>query len=192
MNRDTWLETPEGAFAVRDGGGPGRDVLLVHGTGHTLEVWEPLAAVPRHRSFVMAGSPRPRRVQRVRREAPTDWLNAGIDPALVEAFTRRAFYPDGDRWRRRPTMEEVERLTRLDAGREILPARDVYDRVQVPTTFVFAERGLYRDRRSDVQGIARKMGACFIVVEAGHNVHMEQPGKLADVIRDMATGLKSP
>lgn len=31
-------------FAVRDFGGRGRDLLLVHGTGHNLEVWNPLVA----------------------------------------------------------------------------------------------------------------------------------------------------
>ena len=30
-------------FAIRDFGGSGPDMLLVHGTGHNLEVWQPLA-----------------------------------------------------------------------------------------------------------------------------------------------------
>lgn len=40
---DLILETAGGKFAARDYGGTGRDVLLVHGTGHNLEVWSPLA-----------------------------------------------------------------------------------------------------------------------------------------------------
>ena len=41
---DRLLATAAGEFAVRDFGGAGPDVLLVHGTGHNLEVWTPLAA----------------------------------------------------------------------------------------------------------------------------------------------------
>ncbi|HAH05931.1 MAG TPA: alpha/beta hydrolase [Elusimicrobia bacterium] len=37
------LKTERGPFAVRDFGGKGRALLLVHGTGHDLEVWTPLA-----------------------------------------------------------------------------------------------------------------------------------------------------
>lgn len=39
---DLLLDTGSGRFAARDFGGRGRDVLLVHGTGHNLEVWGPL------------------------------------------------------------------------------------------------------------------------------------------------------
>lgn len=37
------LGTAQGPFAVEDFGGGGPDLLLVHGTGHNLAVWEPLA-----------------------------------------------------------------------------------------------------------------------------------------------------
>lgn len=37
------LVTRNGPFAAWDFGGDGPDVLLVHGTGHNLEVWRPLA-----------------------------------------------------------------------------------------------------------------------------------------------------
>ena len=40
--RDLLLNTDRGRFAARDYGGRGRDVLLVHGTGHNLAVWTPL------------------------------------------------------------------------------------------------------------------------------------------------------
>ncbi|MEJ2654432.1 MAG: alpha/beta hydrolase [Acidihalobacter sp.] len=39
---DLLLNTDCGRFAARDFGGRGGDALLVHGTGHNLEVWEPL------------------------------------------------------------------------------------------------------------------------------------------------------
>lgn len=37
------LATRNGPFAAWDFGGDGPDILLVHGTGHNLEVWRPLA-----------------------------------------------------------------------------------------------------------------------------------------------------
>lgn len=41
--QDLILDTGQGRFAVRDFSGTGPDLLLVHGTGHNLEVWTPLA-----------------------------------------------------------------------------------------------------------------------------------------------------
>lgn len=37
------IKIDNGEIAVRDYGGKGKDMLLVHGTGHNLEVWKPLA-----------------------------------------------------------------------------------------------------------------------------------------------------
>ena len=37
------ISTNAGPFAIRDFGGRGPDLLFVHGTGHNLEVWSPLA-----------------------------------------------------------------------------------------------------------------------------------------------------
>jgi len=128
-------------------------------------------------------------VRQVVAQAPADWLNAGIDPQLVESFTCRSFVSENGRWRRRPTMEEIECLTRLDPQRRILPAREVYDLVQVPTSFVFARHGLYRDRRAEVEGLAEKNAARFVEIDAGHNIHIQRPQELAGVIREVGTAL---
>ena len=37
------INTNAGPFAIRDFGRRGPDLLFVHGTGHNLEVWSPLA-----------------------------------------------------------------------------------------------------------------------------------------------------
>ncbi|WP_185981661.1 alpha/beta fold hydrolase [Skermania sp. ID1734] len=37
--RDVLVETPTGSLAVRDYGGAGPQVLLLHGAGHNLEIW---------------------------------------------------------------------------------------------------------------------------------------------------------
>ena len=41
--QDRLIATAVGAFAVRDFGGRGVDALLVHGTGHNVEAWGPVA-----------------------------------------------------------------------------------------------------------------------------------------------------
>lgn len=280
---DTWLQTSTGSFAIRDSGGPGRAVLLVHGTGHNLEVWEPVAALLRAEFRVMSFDLRghgqtpvdsveaedhwrdlaaliaalelpdpilaghsgggyaatahvasggaaaglvvidgfvpdsreiavrstgvvPRDklwelfrygwkatdaekeawVQRVKAEAPTDWLNAGIDPSRVETFTRRSFLRHGDHWLRRPTLDEISRLSQLDASRPILPSAEVYDRIRAPATFVWAKQGLYRERRADVVQLAASAHATFVEADSGHNVHLQQPALVAQAIRDLA------
>ncbi len=52
--QDCLIETRHGRFAVRDYGGEGPPLLLVHGTGHNLEVWTPLAAILRDRFHILA------------------------------------------------------------------------------------------------------------------------------------------
>jgi len=42
--RDRSINTTSGTLAVRDHGGDGRDVLLLHGAGHNLEVWRDVVA----------------------------------------------------------------------------------------------------------------------------------------------------
>ncbi|HOY10789.1 MAG TPA: alpha/beta hydrolase [Candidatus Omnitrophota bacterium] len=54
MFSDKLVAASSGRFAVRDFGGEGRDVLLVHGTGHNLEVWGPVAALLRQRFHAVA------------------------------------------------------------------------------------------------------------------------------------------
>jgi len=43
--KDLLVSTSSGQFAVRDFGVNGSDLVLIHGTGHNLEVWGPAAAL---------------------------------------------------------------------------------------------------------------------------------------------------
>lgn len=52
--RDKVVETDRGPFTVRDFRGNGKDVLLVHGRGHNVEVWRPVAHRLRERFHVVA------------------------------------------------------------------------------------------------------------------------------------------
>src|SRR5215469_10405323 len=42
---DFFIKLYEGNIAVRDYGGSGKDILLVHGTGHNVEAWQLLANI---------------------------------------------------------------------------------------------------------------------------------------------------
>jgi pimeloyl-ACP methyl ester carboxylesterase len=43
--RDFFIDTVEGKIATRDYGGNGKDILLIHGSGHNLEAWQSLANI---------------------------------------------------------------------------------------------------------------------------------------------------
>ncbi|OGS07825.1 MAG: hypothetical protein A2270_01135 [Elusimicrobia bacterium RIFOXYA12_FULL_51_18] len=53
-NSDLTIKTTAGVFAARDYGGVGRDILFIHGTGHNLEVWAPLAESLRNKFHLAA------------------------------------------------------------------------------------------------------------------------------------------
>ena len=283
--KDCLIKTPSGAFAARDYGGAGRDILFVHGTGHNLEVWAPLSDLLREHfhltAFDMRGhgqtpavSASPEQywrdigpvaaalglknpllvghstggyaltayaasggdcsaiaildgftldnrktpeeakgwylpkeqlwemfrygwrtgeaekeayVAQVCAKAPGDWLNAGLDPALIAAFTRRAFLQAGNAWVRRPTMEEIAIVSNPDPAAEMYPSVDIYDKVTVPAAFVFAAKGLYANRRKDAEtAVSKKPNRLFIPVEAAHNLHMQKPAEVADGILKLA------
>ena len=278
QNKDLILKTPSGAFAARDYGGSGRDVLLIHGTGHNLEVWAPLVELLRPKfhltAFDMRGhgqtpadSASPEQywrdigpvskalglnkpllvghstggyavtayaasggdcsaiaildgftldnrktpeeakgwylpkeqlwemfrygwkageaekeeyVAQVCAKAPGDWLNDGLDPALIAAFTSRSFLRAEDSWVRRPTMEEISIVANPDPTEGMYPSVDIYDKVAVPAAFVFATKGLYTNRRQDAEAAAsKKPDRLFIPVEAAHNLHMQKPAEIA-------------
>jgi len=53
-NSDLLIKTSAGIFATRNYGGVGRDILFIHGTGHNLEVWAPLAESLRNKFHLTA------------------------------------------------------------------------------------------------------------------------------------------
>ncbi|HLP98909.1 MAG TPA: alpha/beta hydrolase [Sideroxyarcus sp.] len=281
MGEPQLLKTTVGDFAVRDFGGNGPDLLFVHGTGHNLEVWNPLAscltgefrmatfdmrghgqtpaqssdpeqywrdiaevasalglnrpllighstggyAVSAHAAnggdcsgivildgFVLDGRKTPeetkdwylpreqlwdlfrygwvaspdevdRYVAEVCRKAPGDWLNSGVDVALVEAFTRRSFLHRNGTCLRRPTMEEIAMVSVPDPAQPIYPALDLYERISVPAGFVLASNGLYGNREADIAAVvAARANRRFLKLDCGHNVHMQKVAEVADFV----------
>jgi len=268
------LETAQGSFAVCDYGGKGQDMLMVHGTGHNLLVWQPLVeclkndfhlyafdlrghgqtsvdstsyeqywhdinfilkalrlkkpvlvghssggyAVTAHAAkgrecsgivvldgFVLDerkvgekdkaysfdkqklfemfrygwhanGDELESYIKEVCAAAPSDWLNQGIDIELVEQVTRNSFLNEGGVYVRRPVMEELDILSNPEREAEIYPARDIYNRVNVPMGLVLASHGLYAARKSEVKTLVENNPKrYFAKVDAGHNLHMQIP-----------------
>jgi pimeloyl-ACP methyl ester carboxylesterase len=109
--------------------------------------------------------------------------NAGLPPALIEAVTRRAFMSMGDVCLRRPTLDDLEAVCRNDTSAPIYPAREIYRRLRVPAGFVFASRGNFARRREEVKAVASEADdRWFAEIDAGHNLHMQQPGKVAELL----------
>lgn len=281
MIESTLVQANGARFSTRDYGGLGPDLLFVHGTGHNLEVWNPLVeqlrgvfrmvafdlrghgqtpaesqdaeqywrdiaalipalglknpllvghstggyAVSAHAAsggecsgivmldgFTLDGRKTPeelkgwylpreqlwglfrygwvasaeemeRYLETVCRNAPEDWLNAGVEPSLVAAFTRRSFMPQGAGFIRRPTMEEIALVSLPDPERQVYPAVDLYDQITVPAGFVLASRGLYGNREADLKRVvSARENRYFVKYDCGHNVHMLKAAEIADFI----------
>jgi pimeloyl-ACP methyl ester carboxylesterase len=137
-------------------------------------------------------------VAQVCEQAPGDWLNAGVPVEQVAAFTRRAFLAQGDergdgRLLRRPTMEEIARVSQPDPGALICPSVDLYQRLSVPAGFVLASQGLYASRRAALEAVvAQRANRHLRVLEANHNVHLQQPRAVAGFVIEMGLGRVEP
>jgi pimeloyl-ACP methyl ester carboxylesterase len=115
--------------------------------------------------------------------APGDWLNDGVPPELLASMLRRYFVEEGGAWLRRPTLEEIAVVGAPDAGRPILPWRGIYDMVDVPLLFVWADRGLSADRRGVLEAIAAaRPNRRFAALGGSHNLPMQRPAALAATI----------
>ena len=132
-------------------------------------------------------------VEQCVREAATDWLNAGARPELVRQVVRRSFLHRGDRWERRPTINEIVTVAGPDPGRAIYPSVDLYDRITSPLTIVLADGGFYAQRRAEVQAIVDAVPDRRLVdISSNHNVTMTRPAELAAVILELVAGQTSP
>lgn len=131
-------------------------------------------------------------VEQCAREAGGDWLNAGARHELVEEVTRRSFLRRGNRWVRRPAVEEIVTVTAVEPDAEVFPSVEVYDRLTCPMTIVLAADGFYASRRDDVRGVVDAVpGRRLIDIDSNHNIPMTRPAELAaiilDLVRDRAT-----
>ncbi|WP_455385835.1 alpha/beta fold hydrolase [Acidihalobacter prosperus] len=110
---------------------------------------------------------------------------AGVPYALVEAVARRSFIPAREGYLRRPTLDDLEAVCRNDVSAPIYPAREIYRRLSVPAGFVFASRGNFARRRDEVRAVASEgENRWFAEIDAGHNLHMQEPGKVAELLLD--------
>lgn len=125
-------------------------------------------------------------VEQCVRESGEDWLNAGARPGLVEEVTRRSFLRRGDRWVRRPGVEEIVAVSAPERGAPVFPSVDVYDRLTCPLTVVLATDGFYASRRAEVRAVvAAAPGRELVDMAGNHNLPMTRPAELASVIADL-------
>lgn len=116
-------------------------------------------------------------------EAPTDPLNAGVNPELLRSMLERSFVETDGMWLRRPTLEEIKTVSAPPRGATIGPYRTVYDRIDAPLLLIWAEHGLSAARQHEVEAIAAGTTTrTFVAIDAGHNVPMERPVELARII----------
>ncbi|WP_129840541.1 alpha/beta hydrolase [Streptomyces sp. RFCAC02] len=122
-------------------------------------------------------------VEQCVREAGDDWLNAGARPGLVREVTLRSFLRRGDRWVRRPAVEEIAAVTAVSPAADVLPAVDVYGRLTCPLTIVLPSGGFHAARRDEVRAVVDAApGRRLIDIDANHNVPMTRPADLAAII----------
>lgn len=132
-------------------------------------------------------------VEQVVSEADGDWLNAGVDPDVLRAVTRRAFTKTDDRWLRRPTLSEIDATRQPSGGADIHPSVEVYDRVVQPLALVLATDGLYSSRRERVEAVAgERANRVFVEVSCGHNIHLLRPREVVKVVLDLIAGTDAP
>ncbi|MFH1377164.1 MAG: alpha/beta hydrolase [Planctomycetota bacterium] len=115
--------------------------------------------------------------------APSDWLNTGVDPSMVEAFTRRSFFETDGVCLRRPTLDEIDVVRVPDPKSDIFPSVDIYDKISVPAGFVLASKGLYGNRRDDLLAVIRKRTNRYLLdVDCSHNAHLLATDAIAEFI----------
>lgn len=117
--------------------------------------------------------------------ADGDWMNDGVDPALLRAMLFRCFARDGDVWLRRPTLDEIAVVSAPDTASPVFPAADIYAKAAAPSILIWADGGLSKDRRADLELVEkRNPSSRFIALNGGHNLPMQQPRTLAGTVAE--------
>ncbi|MBN1172649.1 MAG: alpha/beta hydrolase [Micromonosporaceae bacterium] len=120
--------------------------------------------------------------------ASAEAFNAGAREELIRAVARRSFLQDGQRWIRRPTMEEITAVTDVPPDAAIYPSSEVYKRIQCPMTMVLASNGDYATRRDEVRAIINtRLNRSLVGVTCNHNVPMVCPSALTDIIINLTS-----
>lgn len=100
---------------------------------------------------------------------------------------RRSFLCcDDTLYERRPSLEEITVVSAPDPHAAIYPSMDVYTHIKCPITFVLPGRGIYTQRRDEVQTLVDTAANRELVeISANHNVPMTQPSELAAIVGDV-------
>lgn len=125
-------------------------------------------------------------VEQVVADADQDWLNAGVDPAVLRALTTRTFTKTENGWLRRPTLSEIDTVRQPAEDADIYPSVEIYDRVVQPLALVLAADGLYAGQRERIAAVAaNRANRVFAEVACGHNLHLLRAHEVAAVVLDL-------
>ena len=180
----------------------GRCAALVCIDGFTLDAADdlrrPAATIPEADLFrlfrygwVATTAERDAYIEEEVAKAPSDGFNRGIDAALLRAMLWRCFAPYGEKWLRRPTMEEIATVSAPPPIGAVRPTREVYDRIDAPVALIWASDGLSNDRRGEVEAIAaQRANRRFAALEGTHNLPMQRPEALSHAVAELLAALE--
>ncbi|MDQ4092021.1 MAG: alpha/beta hydrolase [Actinomycetota bacterium] len=122
-------------------------------------------------------------IDRVVREAGTDWLNSGADPQHVREVTTRSFLRVGQHWLRCPTLEEIDVVAQPNCAGAIYPSVDIYGRIDRPLSLVLASDGFYAQRHFELDALIQaRPKRTLVQVQSNHNVPMTHPQQTANTV----------
>jgi len=156
MIESTLVHANGALFSTRDYGGVGPDLLFVHGTGHNLEVWNPLVETLRDKFRMVA----------------FDLRGHGQTPA--ESTDAEQYWRD---------IAALIPALGLNSPLLVGHSTGGYDQITVPAGFVLAARGLYGNREEDLKRVvSARPNRYFVKQDCGHNVHMLKATEIAEFI----------
>jgi pimeloyl-ACP methyl ester carboxylesterase len=184
-----------GAYAATAHAAAGGDVAqIVCVDGFTLDPVEHLQDPARHAppplktlfemfryGWSASSAERAAYIDQMTEAAPDDWLNAGVEPALLRHMLERCFEKIPGGWRKRPSLEEIAVVSAPSNG-PIAPCLGIYDAIDVPLLFVWARQGLFADRYADLSLLAAAPNRRLVCLDSSHNVPMQHPVELATLI----------
>ncbi|PIE47363.1 MAG: hypothetical protein CSA42_03760 [Gammaproteobacteria bacterium] len=110
-------------------------------------------------------------------------FNYGIPKELIAKVLNRAFSNQGNQFLRKPTFEEMEIIAYPSENEKILPDVNLYNQIDSPIAFVLATKGLYYNRKTEVEDIiSQKTNRFYYEIDSTHNLPMTEPNEIKKII----------
>lgn len=183
-----------GAYAVAAyvaAGGPASGLVCIDGfvlDSKATVCGKPPQPLDRHMLFDMfrygwnaTTAERDAYIDRVVAAAPDDRFNTGVGEDLLRPVFLRSFAEAGqDRWLKRPTFEELARVSVPNCAASVGPWRETYDAIRLPMLLIWARHGLYAGRFAEVEAVATaRAGRSLATIDGSHNLPLQKPERVA-------------